>query len=152
MLQSGTRPRRNNHSGERLDKQRGDSREKRTSTKANGTASVSGNNASTTDSTKRFASEKEVGRRASRNKTSKTMHSCEASGEDNSADSPRSRSCSPPQAIPSHTAKILATCSNKNNNESHLSMSELSEEDRIGRLRLRSKKEVMYSTRSSEPM
>ena len=133
MLQRGTITRRNNQSGEGLDNQYKDSREERASANACRSASVSGNNASTTDSTKRFASEKEVRRRASENKAIKTVHSCEASGEDNSADSPRSRSCSLPQAIPSHTEKVLATCSNKDNNESHLIMSDLSKEDGIGR-------------------
>ena len=135
MLQSCTRTRRNNQSGERLDKQCKDSREEITSTNANRTTSVSGNNASITDSTKWFASEKEVGRRASGNKIVKTMHSCEALGENNSTDSPRSRPRPPPQAVPSHTAKVLAAHSDKDNNESHLSMSDLSEEDGIGRPR-----------------
>ena len=132
MLQSSTRTRRNNQSGERLDKQQKNSRKERASTNAVGTASLSGNNSSASDPTKRFASEEEIRRRASGDKTVKTMHSFEASRKDNSANSSRSRSCSLAQTIPSHTTKVLATNSYKNDNESHLSMSNLSEENGIG--------------------
>ena len=131
MLQSGTRARRNNQSGERLDKQQRDSRKERAAANANRTASVSRNNASITDSTKRLASKKEVRRRASGNQAIKTVHSCEASGQDNSADSPRGRPRPSPQAVPSLTSKVLAPHSDKNNNESNLTMSHLPKEDGI---------------------
>ena len=131
MFQSCTRSRRNNQSGERLDKQWRYSREEIASANVNRTALVSGNTASTTDSTKRFASEKEVRRRASGNKAIKTMHSCEASGENNSKNSPRGRPRPSPQAVPSLTSKILASHSDKNNYESDLTMCHLPKENGI---------------------
>ena len=59
------------------------------------------------------------------------MHSCEASGEDNSSDSSRGRPRPSPQAVPSLTLKALAPHSDKNNNESNLTMSHLPKEDGI---------------------
>ena len=132
MLQSGTRTRRNNQSGERLDKQWKDSREQRASANANRTASVPRNYASLTDPTKRLASEEEVRRRASGNKAIKAMHSCEASGENNSKNSPRGRPRPSAQAVPSPTSKILAPNSYKNNYASDLTMCHLPKENGIG--------------------
>ena len=131
MFQSCTRSRRNNQSGERLDKQRRESRKERAVANANRTASVPRNYASFTDPTKRIASEEEVRRKASGNKAIKTVHSCEASGEDNSADSPRGRPRPSQKAVPSLTSKVLAPHSDKNNNESNLTMSHLPKEDGI---------------------
>ena len=131
MFQSCTRSRRNNQSGEGLDKQRKESREERAAANANRTASVPRNYASITDPTKRLASEEEIRRRTSGNKAIKTVHSCEASRENNSADSPRDRPRPSPQAVPSLTSKILASHSDKNNYESDLTMCHLPKENGI---------------------